>query len=78
MGRTRPVNEQNSPRPVEPPPAVSRLATALSRLRAALGAVSYPLVLPSAEEARKVGAALHAQVDDYLLPRLARLDAPCS
>nr|WP_230858310.1 ABC transporter [Actinoplanes aureus] len=76
MGRTRPVNLGNSPHPVEPPPAVGRLATALSRLRAALGAVSYPLVLPSAEEARRVGAALHAQVDDYLLPRLARLDAP--
>jgi hypothetical protein len=58
------------------PPALTRLATALSRLRAALGAVSYPLVLPSAEEARKVGAALLAQINDYLLPRLARIDAP--
>ncbi|MFC7528902.1 ABC transporter [Actinoplanes sp. GCM10030250] len=73
--RTRPVNQGNSPAP-EVPPALGRLATALSRLRATLGAVSYPLVLPSAEEARKVGAALLAQVNDYLLPRLARLDAP--
>ncbi|MFI5495363.1 ABC transporter [Actinoplanes sp. NPDC051859] len=32
--------------------------------------------MPSAEEARRVGAALVAQLDDYLLPRLARLDAP--
>ncbi|MEV6305796.1 ABC transporter [Actinoplanes sp. NPDC051861] len=55
---------------------MGRLATALSRLRAALGAVSYPLVLPSADEARNVGSALLAQVNDYLLPRLARLDAP--
>ncbi|MBB4738213.1 hypothetical protein BJY16_001672 [Actinoplanes octamycinicus] len=55
---------------------MGRLATALSRLRAALGTVSYPLVLPSAEEAKRVGSALLAQLDDYLIPRLARLDAP--
>jgi energy-coupling factor transporter ATP-binding protein EcfA2 len=72
----RPENHGNRPEPVEAPPAVGRLATALSRLRAALGAVSYPLVLPSADEARRVGSALAAQLDDYLLPRLARLDAP--
>jgi hypothetical protein len=60
----------------EPPAAVSDLANALSRLRAAIGGVTYPLVMPSAEEARKVGAALVSQLDDYLLPRLARLDAP--
>ena len=60
----------------EPPAAVGRLATALSRLRAAIGGAPYPLVMPSAEEARRVGAALVAQLDDYLLPRLARLDAP--
>ncbi|GIF08061.1 ABC transporter [Actinoplanes siamensis] len=55
---------------------MGRLAAALSRLRAALGTVSYPLLLPSAEEAQRVGSALLAQIDDYLLPRLARLDAP--
>jgi energy-coupling factor transporter ATP-binding protein EcfA2 len=32
--------------------------------------------MPSADDARRVGAALVAQLDDYLLPRLARLDAP--
>jgi hypothetical protein len=61
---------------VEPPPAVGALAAALSRLRAAIGGVTYPLVMPSADDARRVGAALVAQLDDYLLPRLARLDAP--
>jgi hypothetical protein len=64
------------PPPHEPPPAVGRLADALSSLRAAIGAAGFPLVMPSAEEARRVGAALVAQLDDYLLPRLARLDAP--
>jgi hypothetical protein len=61
---------------VEPPATVTRLAAALSRLRAAIGGTAYPLVMPSAEEARRVGIALVAQLDDYLLPRLARLDAP--
>ncbi|WP_433732415.1 ABC transporter [Actinoplanes sp. CA-051413] len=62
--------------PVEPPPAVGDLAVALSKLRAAIGGTPYPLVMPSAEEAKRIGAALVAQLDDYLLPRLARLDAP--
>ncbi|SDZ66762.1 Dynamin family protein [Asanoa ishikariensis] len=52
------------------------LPTALGRLRAAISAADFPLSLTSAAEARKVGAALVAQLDDYLLPRLARLDAP--
>ena len=60
----------------EPPPAVGRLAGALDQLRAAIAAAAFPLVMPSAEEARRVGAALVSQLDDYLLPRLARLDAP--
>ncbi|MGX6604481.1 ABC transporter [Micromonosporaceae bacterium Da 78-11] len=62
--------------PAEPPPALGQLATALSRLRAAIGGTAYPLVMPSAVDAGRVGDALVAQLDDYLLPRLARLDAP--
>jgi hypothetical protein len=64
------------PPPVEAPAAVGALADALSRLRAAIGGAAYPLVMPSAVEARRIGAALVSQLDDYLLPRLARLDAP--
>ncbi|WP_189080005.1 GTPase domain-containing protein [Mangrovihabitans endophyticus] len=60
----------------EPPPALGRLAEALSRLRATIGGTTYPLAMPSADEARRVGTALVSQLDDYLLPRLARLDAP--
>ncbi|SNT65030.1 Dynamin family protein [Asanoa hainanensis] len=52
------------------------LPTALGRLRTAISGVDFPLSLTSAAEAREVGAALVAQLDDYLLPRLARLDAP--
>jgi hypothetical protein len=66
----------DTPVPVEAPAEVGVLATALSGLRAVIGAAAYPLVMPSAEDARRVGAALVSQLDDYLLPRLARLDAP--
>ncbi|MDG4834576.1 ABC transporter [Solwaraspora sp. WMMD1047] len=58
------------------PAAGAELQDALRRLRDAITAASYPLVLPSADEARRVATALAAQLDDYLLPRLARLDAP--
>ncbi|MER7460355.1 ABC transporter [Micromonospora sp. NPDC126480] len=52
------------------------LPAALTGLRAAIGAARFPLVLPSAEAATRVGRALTDQLDDYLLPRLRRLDAP--
>jgi hypothetical protein len=57
-------------------PSGDGLPAALADLRAAIGAARFPLALPSAEAARQAGAALIAQLDDYLLPRLARLDAP--
>jgi hypothetical protein len=60
----------------EPSGPVRELAAALARLRSAIGGTAYPLVMPSAEDARQVGSALVAQLDDYVLPRLARLDAP--
>ncbi|PZG15336.1 ABC transporter [Micromonospora craterilacus] len=52
------------------------LPDALTGLRAAIGAARFPLALPSAEPAGRIGAALTDQLDDYLLPRLSRLDAP--
>ncbi|PZF97143.1 ABC transporter [Micromonospora deserti] len=63
----------------EEPPATTGddgLPAALTGLRAAIEAARFPLVLPSAEPARRVGAGLTDQLDDYLLPRLRRLDAP--
>ncbi|PZF97323.1 GTPase domain-containing protein [Micromonospora endophytica] len=60
-------------------PAATRdghLPDALTGLRAAIGAARFPLALPSAETAERVTAALADQLDDYLLPRLSRLDAP--
>ncbi|MBE1485959.1 ABC transporter [Plantactinospora soyae] len=52
------------------------LRTALGELRTVIDGTAYPLTLPGADEARQGGAALVAQLDDYLLPRLSRLDAP--
>ena len=57
-------------------PAKPGLPGALTRLRGAIDATAYPLALTSADEARRVATALVAQLDDYLLPRLSRLDAP--
>jgi hypothetical protein len=52
------------------------LGQALTALRAAVADTSYPLALPSAGGARAAAVGLVAQLDDYLLPRLTRLDAP--
>jgi hypothetical protein len=82
-GRLYPVTMHGDP--VADPRAVGErsvarsdpgLLGALLRLRAALADATYPLTLPSADEARRTAAALRTQVDDYLLPRVARLDAP--
>nr|WP_198348253.1 ABC transporter [Plantactinospora sp. KBS50] len=52
------------------------MPAALGELRAAAEGVTFPLVLPSAQEATRSIRSLVGQLDDYLLPRLARLDAP--
>lgn len=48
----------------------------LTTLRASLTAAHLPLPLTDVAEARATIRELVAQIDDYLLPRLARLDAP--
>ncbi|MFI9527243.1 ABC transporter [Micromonospora rosaria] len=62
--------------PAAPAPTEDGLPPALAGLRAVLGAARFPLELPTAEPARRTTAALTDQLDDYLLPRLAQLDAP--
>ena len=54
----------------------TNLPDALGRLRDDLAAVRLDLAVPGAEEARRARDDLVAQVDDYLLPRLAQMDAP--
>nr|WP_261966271.1 dynamin family protein [Dactylosporangium matsuzakiense] len=48
----------------------------LTELRDTVRATRFALPLPSAERAGAVAATMVAQLDDYLLPRLERLDAP--
>ena len=52
------------------------LAGALEALRQQVAALRLGLATPGADAARAVQAELVGQVDDYLLPRLRRLDAP--
>jgi Dynamin family len=52
------------------------LESALTELRAAVASVSLPLPLPGTEEHRGVAQELARQLDDYILPRLATIDAP--
>jgi hypothetical protein len=60
----------------EPASAVPALVRALTDLREAVKGLHVALPLLSAEQARSSAAAMVDQLDDYLLPRLARLDAP--
>ena len=52
------------------------LAGALEALRARVADLRLDLATPGADVARRTQAELVGQVDDYLLPRLRRLDAP--
>src|SRR4051794_19911759 len=75
--------------PAAPPPArrpphdrgivaggVDRLVSALTALRDTIKDLRYPLSLPAADDATKQARLIIGQLDDYLLPRLGRLDAP--
>lgn len=68
--RPRPSPVPKEKDPFEP------LREALAELRVALAAARFGLSLPSAEEAQRQTTSLVGQLDDYVLPRLARLDAP--
>ena len=52
------------------------LESALAELRAAVVPVNLPLPLPGADEQRKVTQEIIRQLEDYILPRLATIDAP--
>jgi hypothetical protein len=55
---------------------VSPLETALLELRSTVAPVSLPLPLPGAVEQQRAVREITAQLDDYVLPRLATIDAP--
>lgn len=54
----------------------ARLLAALQSLRRGVDATAYPLQLSDVEGARRERGELLAQLDDYILPRAAALDAP--
>ncbi len=67
------------PTPAPEPPVSSpggALADALVALREATAVIRFELDIPGAQGARESGAELVKQLDDYVLPRLRRLDAP--
>jgi hypothetical protein len=55
---------------------VGPLGGSLTDLRDAVAAARYPLALPDAAETARAASAIVSQLDDYLIPRLGRLDAP--
>src|SRR5215216_4241245 len=52
------------------------LESALTELRAVVEQVRLPLPLPGAEEQRTVVGEIIRQLEDYVMPRLATIDAP--
>lgn len=57
--------------------AAPRLPDALQALRDLLAEAPLHLDVAGRDEARRSARAVVDQVDDYLLPRLRDLDAPC-
>lgn len=56
--------------------STTSLVDALTRLRGVLTDVRLPVTLPGSVEAAKSARDMVKQLDDYILPRLAMLDAP--
>lgn len=54
----------------------SPLESALVLLRRAVAGCSFPLPLPGAAESARAVGEITGQLDDYVLPRLATIDAP--
>ncbi|MCU1631374.1 MAG: transporter [Micrococcaceae bacterium] len=52
------------------------LPSLLREVRGALECLAFPLALPTSVEARGSAEAARGQLNDYILPRLASLDAP--
>ena len=54
----------------------NNLLEAITELRAQLEASELSLGMPGGEEAKRERTELIDQIDDYLVPRLRRVDAP--
>jgi hypothetical protein len=69
------TTESGVRRPAEPSSTAALLA-ALTTLRETAAATRFALRIPGAEQADEQRVQLVHQLDDYLLPRLRRIDAP--
>ena len=58
------------------PRQLTALEGALTALRAAVAPVTFPLPLAAAAEQQRAVGEITSQLDDYVLPRLATIDAP--
>lgn len=56
--------------------STASLVDALTRLRDSLARVRLPLTLPGSADAARAASTMVSQLNDYVLPRLATLDAP--
>ena len=80
--RGEPLSDPRVDPPAEPPTPQSaerRRAEQIRKienLRATVAGISFDLEAPGARQAREERIALLRHLDDYLLPRLRRLDAP--
>jgi hypothetical protein len=70
---TRPPSTRPS---TGPSTSALRLADALTALRDEVAGTEFPLELPDARLARRRADGMVEQLDDYLIPRVGRLDAP--
>ncbi|WP_035773212.1 GTPase domain-containing protein, partial [Arthrobacter sp. Br18] len=59
-----------------PPAGPQGLSALFQEVRDALARTTFPLALSGSAESRAAAAAAAAQLDDYILPRLADVDAP--
>jgi GTPase SAR1 family protein len=71
-----PEDAPASPRELPEEPEEIDLLEAAERLRSEVAGLTLPLEVPQVGEARRAREELLAQLDDYLLPRLRRMDAP--
>jgi hypothetical protein len=71
------VTTQGQPAPARTSgPDLAGLVDALIGFREAVAGMRFPLALPDAAESERLAKATVGQIDDYLIPRLGRLDAP--
>jgi hypothetical protein len=67
---------QSTDGPASAASGTSAMVSALTRMREALAGVSFPLDLPDADQHRTVRREMVDQLENYVLPRLAQIEAP--